>query len=124
MAILIDTQAIVWVVLGSKKLSDRARDVITNGAEDICISAVTAYEFVDLNRRGRFEADLPFRLILQQLEATVLEYPASAWMIAEALPEIHYDPVDRMLVAHAIHADMTLITADKKMRDYPVRTIW
>lgn len=122
--ILIDTQAIVWTVSDDKRLSKAAREMITSGTEEIFVSAVTAYEFVGLNRRGRFGVDLPFRAVLQQLEAIVLDYPASAWTIAEALPEIHFDPVDRMLVAHAIHADLTLITADRAMREYPVRILW
>lgn len=124
MPILIDTQAIVWAVTDSPRLSIAARAAITNGAEEICISAVTAYEFADLNRRGRFEVDLPFGQVLSQLEARLLDYPAGLWTIAETLPAIHFDPVDRMLVAHAIHADLTLVTADAKMRKYPVRSLW
>lgn len=34
------------------------------------------------------------------------------------------DPVDRMLIAHAIHADLTLVSADETMRRYPVRSLW
>lgn len=36
----------------------------------------------------------------------------------------HGDPVDRMLIAHAIHADLTLVTADGLMRRYPVKSLW
>lgn len=122
--ILIDTQAIVWAVTASRRLSGAARKAITDGAEDILVSTVTAYEFVDLNRRGRFGVDLSFHFVLDQLEARVLDYPAIAWTVAEALPPIHLDPVDRMLIAHAIHADLTLLTADAMMRRYPVRSIW
>lgn len=124
LAILIDTQTIVWAVAGSPKLSVAAHAAITSGAEDVHVSAVTAFEFVDLNRRGRFGVDLPFRSMLEQLEATILDYPAQAWTIAEELPAIHYDAVDRMLIAHAIHADLTLVTADSLVRRYPVRTLW
>ncbi|WP_374944814.1 type II toxin-antitoxin system VapC family toxin [Sphingomonas sp.] len=124
MPIFVDTQAIVWAVTGNSRLSRAAREALTDGGEDIFVSAVTAYEFVDLNRRGRFEVDLPFRLVLEQLEAKVLDYPSSAWTIAETLPPIHFDQVDRMLIAHAIHARVTLVTADTKMRSYPVLSIW
>ena len=92
--------------------------------EPLCVSAVTAYEFADLNRRGRFGADLPLADLLGRLDAAVLDYPAAAWLIATDLPPIHLDPVDRMLVAHAIHADLTIATADATIRRYPVRTIW
>lgn len=124
MAILLDTQAIVWAVTEDPRLSAAALAAITDGVDDLVISAVTAFEFVDLNRRGRFGADLPFRSVTRQLEAAVIDYPASAWRVAEQLPPLHFDPVDRMLVAHAIHADLSLITADAKMREYAARTIW
>lgn len=124
MALLIDTQAIVWAVTDNPRLSAAALAAITDGVEDVCISAVTAYEFADLNRRGRFEVDLPLANVLRQLEARLLDYPAVLWTIAETLPAIHFDPVDRMLVAYAIHSDLPLVTANEKVRRYPVRTIW
>lgn len=58
------------------------------------------------------------------LEAEILDYPASAWTVVETMPQIHLDPVDRMLIAHAIHADLTLVSADRAMRSYPVRLLW
>ena len=122
--ILIDTQAIVWTATSSPRLSWAAREAIEDGTTDILVSAVTAYEFVDLNRRGKFGVDLPFRSVLDQLDAKVLDYPASLWVVAETLPPLHLDPVDRMLIAHAIHADLTLVTADATMRKYPVRSLW
>lgn len=121
---LVDTQALVWSAIGDPRLSAAANAAITSGTERLFVSAVTAYEFADLNQRGRFGIDLPLRMVLEQLEARVLDYPGAVWTIAESLPPIHFDPVDRMLVAHAIHADLTIITADAKMREYPVRTLW
>lgn len=59
--ILIDTQAVVWAVTDNPKLSVSARQAMTSGEEKIYISVVTAVEFVDLNRRGRFGADLNFK---------------------------------------------------------------
>ena len=43
---------------------------------------------------------------------------------AEELPPIHTDPFDRILIAQALELDLTLITADKIIRRYPVRTFW
>lgn len=39
--------------------------------------------------------------------------------------EFHKDPADRFIVALARHLNAPLLTADRKIRDYPhVRTIW
>jgi PIN domain nuclease of toxin-antitoxin system len=40
------------------------------------------------------------------------------------LPDIHGDPFDRMLVAQALVEDMTIVTGDQAIAQYPVPTIW
>lgn len=124
MAILLDTQVLAWIGVNDPRLGRAAFSAILDGAEQVVVSAVTAYEFADLNRRGRFGADLALDMMLARLGAEIADYPAECWRIAAALPLLHRDPVDRMLVAHAIHADLILITADETMRSYPVRTLW
>ncbi len=124
MALLFDTHALVWFGLGDRRFGPEALAAITSGREVILVSAVTAYEFADLNRRGRFKADLPLEEALASLEARVIDFPGECWSIAAGLPPIHRDPVDRMLIAHAIHAGCALVTADATIRSYPVRTIW
>lgn len=124
MAILLDTHALVWVGIGDPRLSEMARNAILDPDQQVLISAVTAYEFVDLNRRGRFGADLPFAEIATQLGAVIVDYPAACSVIAGLLPPLHLDPVDRMLIAFAIHSDLPIVTADATVRQYPVRVIW
>jgi PIN domain nuclease of toxin-antitoxin system len=49
------------------------------------------------------------------------------WEVAEAaetLPPIHRDPVDRIIVAHALRQDMPILTSDGTIPAYGVTTIW
>ena len=124
LAILLDTQAIVWLRMGDPRLSPVAADVIAAGDVPIFISAVTAYEFSELDKRNRFGLPLMLETVVEALGAVVTDFPAECWKIAVSLPPLHRDPVDRMLIAHAIHADLAIVTADTTMRAYPVRTIW
>lgn len=124
MALLFDTHALVWFGLGDRRFGAEAFAAVARGRDEVLVSAVTAYEFADLNRRGRFEVDLPLEEALASLSARVIDYPAECWSIAANLPLLHRDPVDRMLIAHAMHADLPLVTADATIRSYPVRTIW
>ena len=49
------------------------------------------------------------------------EYDAEA---IKALPDIHKDPFDRLLIAQAIENDLTIVTTDSKIPLYNVKTIW
>src|SRR5690606_4346478 len=41
------------------------------------------------------------------------------------LPMIHRDPFDRMLVAQALEENLTIITCDENIQEYPgVKTLW
>lgn len=43
---------------------------------------------------------------------------------ANALPPIHKDPMDRMLIAQALNADMPVITEDALYPAYGAKTVW
>jgi PIN domain nuclease of toxin-antitoxin system len=43
---------------------------------------------------------------------------------ANALPPIHKDPMDRMLIAQALNTGLTIITIDGLFAQYGVRTVW
>lgn len=124
MDLLLDTQAIVWIISNDPRLSDPARQALVAEDNRIFISAVTAFEFADLEARGRFPDAVHFADACDWLSAGVLDFPAEAWSLIEALPMLHRDPVDRMVIAHALHADLTLVTADAVMREYPVKSLW
>ena len=40
------------------------------------------------------------------------------------LPHHHRDPFDRILIAQAIAENMTLLTHDSKIAQYPVNIVW
>jgi PIN domain nuclease of toxin-antitoxin system len=124
LAIFADTHAILWLATSPRRLSAAASAALAAQDEDIVVSAVTAYEYSDLNRRRRFDGDFPLEPILAQFGMVVVDYLADAYRIVDVLPDIHRDPVDRMLIAHAIHADLAIVTADATIQSYPVRTIW
>jgi PIN domain nuclease of toxin-antitoxin system len=106
------------------RLSRRFRERVHEAESRLHVSAVTAFEFADLQRRRRLPIAEKLDGILQRFAMTVLSFPAAAWELAHTVPDLHRDPVDRMLIAHAIHDGLTLVTADRKIRDYPVETLW
>ena len=124
LTLLLDTHTLVWLSAGDARLSVKARDAIVAGAAILLVSAVTAWEYADLERRGRFDGASDFGQLIDRFRITLLDYPANLWRKARSLPDLHRDPVDRMLIAHAIHEGATLVTADAVVRRYPVRSLW
>ena len=124
MRLLLDTQILVWIPLGDGRISDRAVEAIRSPDNSLHVSAATAFEFADLQKRGRFPMDDPLDFLSELIGFSVIDFPAVAWRIAETLPKLHRDPVDRMMIAHAILGGFTLVTADKTIRSYPVQSLW
>ncbi len=123
MDLLLDTHIIAWIGMGSPKLSANVRTAIEDVDNRLCVSSVVAYEYVDLTTRGRLPAAISLGTLIDDLELVLLEYPSDAWQAAEVLPQIHRDPVDRMLIAHALCRDLTLVTEDKAIQRYPVKCL-
>lgn len=74
--------------------------------------------------RGRLPDAPALTRLEEAFDLRILSFPVGLWRVAAQLPPVHRDPVDRMLIAHAIHGDLTLVSADNAMRDYPVRLVW
>ncbi len=124
MDLLIDTHALIWAVEGSHRLSRTAFDALVDPANRLLASGVTAWEFADLRARARLPTLAEFAIVVDQLSLVVLDVPANLWTLAKDLPNLHGDPMDRMLVAHAMHANLTLLTVDATIQSYPIRTLW
>ena len=121
--IFADTHVLVWLFSGDSRLPEPARDALLSESA-LAVSAVTAWEYADLQARGRLPETLPFAELASGLGLRIEPFPADCWRIAAQLPPIHGDPLDRMLIAQALAADGVLATGDRNMRRYPVALLW
>ena len=124
MDLIFDTHALLWLVAGDPKLSEKVLAQLADPDTRSFISAVTIWEYADLHRRDRLPGSISVADLQSEIGFELLDFPASAWTQCEQLPMIHRDPIDRMLIAHAIDGGLTLVTADRRMQRYPVPTLW
>jgi PIN domain nuclease of toxin-antitoxin system len=124
LALLLDTQILVWASSGDPRLPASARSAMARPDEALLVSAVVAWEFADLEQRGRFPVGVNLPDLIESFQMEIVDFPAGVSALAASLPDVHRDPVDRMLVAHAILGGHTLVTADANIRRYPVKTLW
>jgi PIN domain nuclease of toxin-antitoxin system len=122
--LLLDTQILIWLPAADKRLKKKIVDVILDGETELFVSAVTAWEYSDLRKRGRVAAPDSITDLQLGLGFTLLDLPATIWSDVEKLPDIHRDPADRMLISHARFAELTLVTSDSKIQQYPIKTLW
>jgi PIN domain nuclease of toxin-antitoxin system len=125
--LLLDTQALLWWRHGTRKLGSRARAAIDHEAADVRVSAASAWEIATKFYAGRLTLPTPpeawiaaalvhsgFRPLAMTVEHAVA---------AGALPQVHGDPFDRMLIAQAQLENLTIVTSDTVFDAYDVKVI-
>jgi len=126
--VLLDTHAFLWAVTGDRRLSSPARTLIEDGENQVFLSAVSMWEIVLKARAGKLHVEGSVAKVLeeQMRQARISPlaiYPAHVLRVA-ALPPIHKDPFDRLLIAQAQAENLALVTRDPEIRRYTVQVIW
>ena len=124
MALLLDTNIILWLFEDDNHLSQRAKDRLLTGDEHNFISVVSGWEYDQKRKKRPNEYQLPFAEIITEIPHQPLDLVFEIFRYAEILPLIHRDPFDRMLIAQAIHHDLEFIASDEAIHKYPVRIFW
>jgi PIN domain nuclease of toxin-antitoxin system len=111
--LLLDSQALLWLLDDNPRLGPRARQAITS-AQGVIVSAATVWELTIKTMLGKLSvpADLSARLTAQGLE--LLSITAEHAEAIREFPElVRHDPFDRLIVAQAHRAGLQLLTADQ-----------
>jgi len=124
-AVLLDTHALVWLVVGDGqlRLAVRRRIETAAQAQQLWVSAITPWEIGMLVAKGRLVLDrdvmdwLQAALSLPGIRVAPLE-PALAVASTRLPGALHGDPADRLIVATARHLGATLVTADAALLAY------
>lgn len=128
MNLLLDTCAFLWIAQDSSELSQLARDVFADPANDVYLGVVSAWEIAVKHALGRLPLPQAPDRYLPQLRArhgieSLALYEETVLQIGK-LPSHHCDPFDRMLVCQALAHGLALLTPDPHISRYPVRTVW
>lgn len=130
MILVLDTHALFWSFLESKKLSRAAYDAIhqarMNGS--LAIADVSLWELASLAERKRIQILGTVDSFLRDISARITVRPITAEVAAVAarLPAAYpRDPADRLIGSTALVEGASLVTADERIRDAQVvPTIW
>jgi PIN domain nuclease of toxin-antitoxin system len=126
--LLLDTHALIWWVAGSEALSAAARDAVADTANEVFVSAASAWEIATKHRLGKLPGAGPLALDMAaviggqgfgELAITIADGQA-----AGRLPGPHRDPFDRMLIAQALRGAFILVSNESAFDRYGVARLW
>jgi len=123
MNILLDTHVLLWWLDDNPALSDNARLYISDGNNLIFVSAAVIWEIRIKQSLGKLDIPPNFREVLEQQSFELLAITIEHAHAVGALPTIHRDPFDRMLVAQAKTEGFTILTRDPFFKQYMVPII-
>lgn len=122
--LLLDTHALLWSVGDEDRLSPVAYEVLSAGAVPAYVSAASIWEIAIKQASGKLSA--PDNLLEKVAAARFIELGITFEYSnrAGALPPLHRDPFDRMIVAQAQSEGFTVVTRDPRIAAYGVPVLW
>jgi len=128
MRAILDTHAFLWWNTGDPRLPDTVRELISDGRNELFLSAASAWEIAIKTARGSLLLPEPpddyvvRRMQLHQFQVLPIQFRHALQVYR--LPDIHRDPFDRLLVAQSQLEDLPIVTADANIARYEVGVIW
>lgn len=128
MRLLLDSHILVWLAAMSAKLPAQARPFVEDTDNTLFFSAASIWELFVKHALGREDIPVHPRVLHRALlDNGFQEIPVTSdhAFALEALPPIHKDPFDRILIAQATSEGMLLLTSDETIARYngPIRLV-
>ena len=123
--ILLDTHALIWLLLDDPRLGRQTRQIIASAWADnqAAVSAISFWEIAMLCAKGRLELLVnaeTWRAGLLREGLIEIAVDGGTALRAGFLRDLHGDPADRIIVATALTGH-PLVTADRRILDWPGR---
>lgn len=124
MRLLLDTHIFLWFLNGDPQLSSQFRDYIQNPNNNVYLSVVSVWEATIKYQLGKLPFPespatyLPRQRIRHQIDSLQIDEASITQLIR--LPPLHRDPFDRLLICQSIQHNLTIVTADQAIINYPI----
>ena len=121
--LLLDTHVLVWWLSAVSRLTEGARAAISDPENDVFVSAITAWEISVKRAKGQMAVPDNLSAIIEERGFMHLPLTFHHAEQAGVLPMHHRDPFDRFLIAQAQAEGLILITRDRRILLYGIRTM-
>lgn len=124
MSYLLDTHYVLWSLIEPDRLDRRARAAMRSSDHVKHVSVVSFWEISLKSSLGklRLQGTTPEELLQTAIESGFALLPLQGEIVASShhLPAManHRDPFDRLLIWQCIHSDLTMLSADRRFKEY------
>ena len=123
---ILDTCALLWVAQGEGPLSAVALQRI-DAAPVVYVSAISGFEIGIKVQKGKLHLPVPpadwFAAVLAHHRLEVLAIALDICLRSTALPPLHSDPCDRLIIATAQGYHFPVVTTDPLFVRYAIEVI-
>jgi PIN domain nuclease of toxin-antitoxin system len=119
---LLDTHLLLWAAGAPERLPAQARALLESPEHELVFSAASLWEVAIKSGLGRDDFKVDASALRRGLvDNGYVELPITGdhAVAVAALPDLHRDPFDRLLVAQAQVEGITLLTCDPQVAAYP-----
>ena len=124
---LLDTNALLFFLYDSEKLSKKASEVIYRNDGKINVSIASMWEIAIKSSIGKLEIKSSISKIAETCKMEQLDILSIKPFHLDGigrLPKIHGDPFDRLIISQAIAENLVIITKDGTIPLYDVKVLW
>jgi PIN domain nuclease of toxin-antitoxin system len=125
---LLDTCTFLWLALEPGRISPAARQVLDDPLTGRRLSQASDLEIVSKYRAGNLPLPLPPEIWIPSrrgfFQIEDLPLPENVIYRSGLLPDVHDDPFDRLIAAHAIESGSTLLSPDTPLGVLGASRIW
>ena len=123
---ILDTCALLWLSQGGGRLSPEALSQIGE-APVVYVSAISGFEVGIKHRKGKLALPAQplewFEAVVEHHHLTLLPIDLEVCIRSTQLPDVHADPVDRIIAATAQSQSLAIVTADLIFARYGIEII-
>ena len=127
MSFLLDSHTLLWFISNDSKLSPSGKKILIDKNNVCFVSIASLWEIAIKHSIKRLELHSGLKEIFQRIKDSEFELlPISTEHILtlSALPHLHKDPFDRILIAQAKTEGLALVTKDQHFSKYDVKVFW
>jgi PIN domain nuclease of toxin-antitoxin system len=128
MKLLLDAHTFLWFIWHDAQLTNNAKKLITNPANQKFVSAAICWEIAIKMSIGKLDLGEPSRPFMHREIARnnfdILPMTVDHAAAVSVLPFHHRDPFDRMLIAQAMVEQVPIVSGDTAFDAHPITRLW